>query len=88
MTASVIVGAIGLGLMVWHPLGIAIRRLCDRWRPERPAGRDVQRCPSCGSTGVLGVSVEGGRVWLACACDSRWSIADRRSSSATRYAGP
>ena len=63
-----------------------------RWTmtiPDRPAGPDVQRCPSCESTAVLSASVEGGKVWLVCRrCDLRWSIPDRRTESATRYDGP
>jgi hypothetical protein len=56
---------------------------------ERPAGPDVQQCPSCGSTVVLWTMVEGQKVWFVCSrCDLRWSISDRRSLMAVAHDGP
>jgi hypothetical protein len=55
---------------------------------EQPADSDRQQCPPCGSSTVLPVSLEDGRVWFVCfKCVHRWSIADRRSPSAAPYGG-
>ena len=56
---------------------------------ERPPGTGVQQCPSCESAAVKGLSgVESERVWLVCGgCKLRWSIAERRSPSASEYSG-
>jgi hypothetical protein len=55
---------------------------------ERPAGPDVQQCPSCGTTAVLRVSAGDGKVSFACRrCGLRWSISERRSPGRPRYTG-
>ena len=56
---------------------------------ERPAGPDVQQCPSCGSTAVMSLAVEGGKVSVVCTrCGRRWTIDDRRSPRGFAHDGP
>ena len=56
---------------------------------ERPSGRHVQQCPSCGSTAVRTGLVEAGKVWFVCErCGAQWSITDRRSPKVSAHDGP
>jgi transcription elongation factor Elf1 len=55
---------------------------------DRPIAVDRQQCPSCESADEMRTSIEEGKAWLVCGrCDLRWSVAERRSATASDYRG-